>query len=415
MILPLFAFAVTAIAPQQDPSQDPAAPATPLQLVLTVKALEFDQGRGGRFPSLSTDGIGNVHICWFANGSEQGKTRLQHTAWNGKTWLDTSTLEQGNNWLVNWADFAKYQQDSSGSAIACWQTFAKDKRGYGLTKKTRSLKNGAWSSAAPLHADQKAVEHGFVSLAALGGNSFFATWLQSTASGPPTQLRYAIQHTDGTASVEYVLDDLVCDCCSTAAIALPDGQVVVAYRNRSEAEVRDLRIVRGDPTDPGSWTEPAAVDKEEWRTQSCPVNGPALANDGNYISLVFYTEGSSGFKQVKYLTSTDGGKSFGLPLPIAGGEDCLGRVSVAQMPNGGPAIVSWLQQKEGSAFWMATAIPRKGRPSAVVEIAQVSGARTDGFLQLAVTQEGALAAWTAKTDQGLAVQTARLLLQSSKE
>ena len=392
-------------------SQEPAAAVVPAPLALSVQPLEFEAGAGGRFPSLSTDGIGNVFVCWFAKGSEQGDTRLQHSTWNGKTWQPATTLAQGSDWLVNWADFAKYQQDSAGSAIACWQTFAADKRGYGVTKKTRSLKKGAWSNPAPLHADQQAVEHGFVALAALGENRFFATWLQSTASGPPTQLRYAIQHTDGTASVEYVLDDLVCDCCSTAAIALPSGQVVVAYRNRSEGEVRDLRIVRGDPTDPDSWTEPAAVDKEGWRTQSCPVNGPALAHDGNFISLVFFTEGSTGFKQAKYLTSSDGGKSFGFPLPIAGGEDCLGRVSVAQMSNGGPAIVSWLQQKEGSAFWMAAAIPRKGKPSAVVEIAQVSGARADGFLQLAVTPTGALAAWTADTNHGKSVKTAVLSVQ----
>lgn len=404
MILPVIMVAITPLALQQAP--EASAPIPPL--ALTVHALEFEAGDGGRFPSLSTDGAGNVHLCWFANGNEQGETRLQHSAWNGKTWQSSTTLAQGSDWLVNWADFAKYQQDESGSAIACWQTFSPDKRGYGVTKKMRKGNKAAWSNAASLHEDQKAVEHGFVSLAALGGNRFFATWLQSTVSGPPTQLRYAIQHVDGTTSAEYVLDDLVCDCCSTAAIALADGHVVVAYRNRSESEVRDLRIVRGDPTDPSSWTEPTAVDKEGWRTQSCPVNGPALANDGNYISLVFYTEGSAGLKQVKYLTSTDGGKSFGLPLPLAGGKDCLGRVSVAQMPNGGPAIVSWLQQKEGAAFWMAMAIPRQGKPSAVVEIAQVSGARADGFLQLAVTEGGVLAAWTADTKQGKSVLAARL-------
>jgi hypothetical protein len=153
------------------------------------------------------------------------------------------------------------------------------------------------------------------------------------------------------------------------------------------------------------------VDKEGWRTQSCPVNGPALANDGNYISLVFYTEGSAGMQQVKYLTSEDGGKSFGFPLPIAGGPDCLGRVAVAQLPHGGSAVVSWLQRKDGVAYWMAMAIPRTGKPSAKIQIAEVSGARADGFLQLAVSNGGVIAAWTAAGKDGTVVKTARLTLQ----
>lgn len=388
-----------------------ASPQKPAVLALKVTPIEFDAGENGRFPSLSAAGNGTLHLCWFAPGSEQGETLLQHSVWRGEAWELSTSPAFGSDWLVNWADFAKYQEDAQGNAVACWQNFSDDKRGYGVARSLRTKADGTWSAAASLHLDRTAVEHGFVAFAALGAGRFFATWLQSTAAGPPTNLRYTIVNVDGTPSEEFVLDDLVCDCCSTAAIALPSGEVVVAYRNRSEDEVRDLRVVRGNPADPSSWTEPTAVDKEGWKTQSCPVNGPALANDGNFISLVFYTEGSAGNQQVKYLSSKDGGKSFGLPLPIAGGKTCLGRVAVAQLPAGGPAIVAWLEQSEGTAHWVACAIPRSGKPSAVVPIAEVSGSRADGFLQLVASSDAVFAAWTTNKQSQAAVNLARIELE----
>ncbi len=388
-----------------------ASPQEPAVLALRVTPIEFDAGEHGRFPSLSASAQDTLHLCWFAPGTELGTTQLQHSVWRDKAWQPSTSLASGRDWLVNWADFAKYQEDAQGHAVASWQTFSADKRGYGVTRKLRAKVDGPWSAATSLHLDRAGVEHGFVAFAALGAGRFFATWLQSTATGPPTNLRYTILNVDGVPSEEFVLDDLVCDCCSTAAIALPSGEVVVAYRNRSTEEVRDLRVVRGNPADPNSWTAPTAVDKEGWKTQSCPVNGPALANDGNFISLVFYTEGATGMPQVKYLSSKDGGKSFGLPLPIAGGKTCLGRVAVAQLPAGGPAIVAWLEQSESGAHWVACAIPRSGQPSAVVPIAAVTGARADGFLQLAASANTVFAAWTSSNPAPTAVKLARIELK----
>jgi hypothetical protein len=383
--------------------------------ILDVVPLPLQDGANGRYPMMSSDPAGGVHLCWFAKGEGKTEMLLQQSTWQGKQWGPTNSLAQGNNWLVNWADFAKYQQDADGNAIASWQTFQPNRKGYGVQKKMRATSEGKWSDASSLHKDAEAVEHGFVSFAALGEGKFFATWLQSTAAGPPTQLRYTVAEQSGSESSEYVLDDLVCDCCSTDAVVLPNGEVVVAYRNRTMEELRDLRIVRGDPLKPESWSTPLAVDQEEWKTAGCPVNGPSMANDGEFIALVYYTEGKLGHPQVKYLTSQDGGLTFSKPIVLASGKSCLGRAAVAVLP-GGPAVVSWLQKQVGavdSAAWVACAIPRGEKPGVISPIASVQGGRGDGFIQLAATSTRILAAWTA--DGGKSVQTASMTLSEHEE
>ena len=50
---------------------------------------------------------------------------------------------------------------------------------------------------------------------------------------------------DGRVAHEVQVDDRVCDCCQTACAVLDDGTVVIAYRDRSEDERRDISIRRG--------------------------------------------------------------------------------------------------------------------------------------------------------------------------
>lgn len=398
--------------------QEPAAPVPEAvapkprkkgALRLHVEPLDFDPDLGkGRFPVLSADGVGKIHMCWFAPKDADGAVALKSATWDGNAWSEPLGLARGKGWLVNWADFAKFQADADGAAVVSWQAFAADGKGYGVMYRKRREAGAAWTDPMPLHVDRTAVEHGFVSLSALGEGRFFANWLQSTDDGPPTALRGVVLGSDGLPGNEFVLDDRVCDCCSTASVLTQDGKVVVAYRDRSEEEIRDIHVVRGDPMDPESWSDPVSVGGERWLIQGCPVNGPAMASDGSLIVLAYYTQMSGGEGSVKYVVSRDDGKRFGFAGVFAGGPDCLGRVSVAFLPDGGPAILSWLERDGDTAVWKARALPRQGKRGPEVEIARVSGARKDGFLQLATGPTGVVAAWTG--DDGKSVKTARLRL-----
>ncbi len=57
---------------------------------------------------------------------------------------------------------------------------------------------------------------------------------------------------------------------------------VVAYRDRSVDEVRDIAVVRRVN---GTWTTPAVVHDDHWQIAACPVNGPALASRGDTVVI----------------------------------------------------------------------------------------------------------------------------------
>ena len=118
-----------------------------------------------------------------------------------------------------------------------------------------------------LHDDGTKSEHGFVSLLPWK-DGFFATWLdgRNTAgghhghdghgSGGAMTLRGAFIGVNGTISQDTQLDERICDCCQTAAALLPDG-IIVAYRDRTKDEIRDISVVKY--TEGLGWSTPAAI------------------------------------------------------------------------------------------------------------------------------------------------------------
>src|SRR5690606_3334641 len=172
---------------------------------------------------------------------------------------------------------------------------------------SRSADGGAtWTRLGTPHRDGTATEHGFFSLIPRG----FAVWLdgRATATGGPTALRTAAASPPGA---EQVLDDRVCDCCPTATATTELGPIVV-YRDRGEDEVRDISIVRQVD---GAWTAPAAVHRDGWRIEGCPVNGPAVAARGREVVVAWYTRAGDA-PRVLVAFSRDGGASFEPPAVV---------------------------------------------------------------------------------------------------
>ncbi len=383
----------------QAPDSETASADSAPSLKLEVKMLAENLSATGRYPVLAVDGQQQLCVGWLEPGQAQGAMQFVLVKRSDTGWSPKTVLASGSGWLVNWADFPQYKEDVTGAAVLSW--LAQSKAGYGVQMQYQTAGQG-WGSFQSLHEDQDGVEHGFVSWVALGAGQFFATWLQSGAEGPPTALRAVTVDERGDLGAEWVLDDLVCDCCGTAAVRFDSGKVLVAYRNRNEKEERDIFVVRGVPGELQSWSPPVRVGLEGWRPKGCPVNGPALARKGNKVCLAYFTEVSHGFPQVKLLFSHNAGKRFGFARVVAGGKGCLGRVSVA-FPETGPILVSWLQKEGEQAYWMVRAMPQRGAPGPPLRIAKASGGRKDGFLRLISTAEGVFAAWTDASGQGIHV------------
>jgi hypothetical protein len=251
-----------------------------------------------------------------------------------------------------------------------------------------------WTEPAPLNTDGVAGEHGFLSFVETGGDSVDAIWLDGRATsgdghhGGSMQLATSRIGTDGGFTANTMLDTRICDCCQTSAAITSQGPVVV-YRDRSDAEVRDIAIVRQVD---GQWAEPAVVHADGWQIDACPVNGPAVAADGNRVAVAWFT-GASDTARVLVAFSDDAGATFGAPIRIDEGQP-LGRVDV-ELDGRERALVTWLERTEGEgAEVRLRAVDASGARAPFMAIARSSAGRPAGFPRMVRTGDHLVLAWT---------------------
>jgi hypothetical protein len=141
---------------------------------------------------------------------------------------------------------------------------------------------------------------------------------------------------DDTQASEMAIDDRVCECCPSAAAVTVDGPIV-AYRNRTSDEIRDIYVSRLIGS---KWTRPRAVYNDRWRIAACPVNGPALSARGRDVAIAWFTAvGDEGHVYAAF--SSNAGETFGSPVRI---DDvgAVGRVDVELLVDGS-AAVTWIE------------------------------------------------------------------------
>ena len=124
-------------------------------------------------------------------------------------------------------------------------------------------------------------------------------------------VRFASYGLDWKRSAEMPIDLRVCECCPTSAAVTADGPIV-AYRNRSDDETRDIYVSR---LENGAWTEPRAVHADGWKINACPVNGPMLSARGRDVAIAWFTARDDQ-PRTFVAFSQDAGRTFGAPIRL---------------------------------------------------------------------------------------------------
>ena len=200
-------------------------------------------------------------------------------------------------------------------------------------------------------------------------------------------LRFAEFLSDGTRTRETRLDAKICDCCQTAVVNTSKG-LLVAYRDRSDTELRDISLIRPFAEKP----EPREFSKDGWKINACPVNGPALASGGDVVAATWFTMGG-GKARVRAAVSRDGGDKFAPAFDVDAAFS-LGRVDIAVLP-GGESLLSWLGRGEtGSAEIKAAFVDSSGTIKPSFKVATTSMARASGFPRFEISGDEAVFAWT---------------------
>jgi hypothetical protein len=377
-----------------------------------VSDMQTPVGENASLPHLITGENDQLYLSWIEK-SDSGVVVFYYATMIDDNWSQPELIASGNDWFVNWADYPMIAVDKEGNMVAHY--LAKSASGtYSYDVNIRYKKaNSQWQGPVIPHTDGTPTEHGFATLLPKNDGTFLLAWLdgRNTGSGGhegdeghdmggAMTIRTAVLDMEGNLSAEAELDGRVCDCCQTAGTMTGTGPII-AFRDRSESEVRDMSLVRWTNN---AWTPSQNVSEDNWEIKGCPVNGPRLSSYGNGVGIIWFTA-ANGEPKVKVKFSQDNGLSFGSSNEIA--TATAGRVDIAML-DPSSAVVSWLAASDTASYIMSCKVNADGTTSEPIQIATTSSSRASGFPQLAQWHENTYFAWTYIQNERTTVKMAIL-------
>lgn len=373
-----------------------------------IKFLASPSTSNSAEPFLFTDIDSTVYLSWIEKN--EGKASLKFSSLDNEQWSEPSVIASGTTWFVNWADYPMIATNGKQFVAHFLDKSGESTYAYDVKLTTSDDKGKNWLDPRVLHDDKKQAEHGFVTLVPYG-DKFFVTWLDGRNTvmegmkemdhheghHGSMSLRAAIMDAKGTKINEWELDNKTCDCCQTSAAITTNGPVVV-YRDRSDAEIRDMSIVR---LLDGQWTEPKTIHNDNWKIAGCPVNGPRVVAEGNNLAVAWFSAASD-TSHVNVIFSTDGGATFSKPIRVDEGS-AIGRVDIVMIDNRS-VMVSWM---EGSMI-KAAKVNVDGTKEPSMIIASSSESRSSGFPQMTKSGNHLIFAWTDDKEKNIKVASISL-------
>lgn len=366
-------------------------------------------GENSEEPNLIKGGDDNLYLSWIERKDETAV--LQYAKWEDSKWSVPEIIAEGNDWFVNWADYPALAVNKEGDKIAHYLQMS-DTGTYTYDIKVVGKKSGSttWSAPMKLHSDSVSAEHGFVSMLPMDDNRFFLSWLDGRntvsveshghddhGSADAMTLRSAFLSSDLEISDETELDNRVCDCCQTTAAITVNGPIV-AYRDRSEEEIRDMSVVRMVD---GQWTAPMTIHNDGWNIAGCPVNGPRSIADQNNLAIAWFTA-AEGVAKVNLSFSKDAGETFSAPVQLDQGNG-IGRVDI-DMIDSETLFVSWMENDN----MVGAKVNSSGDILKRYQLATSSKGRSSGFPQIALMGDKVMIAWTDSEEKQVKVKNVKL-------
>ena len=357
---------------------------------------------GSMAPDLATGPDGRVLLSWI-NRTQGRRNALQFASYNEVTGWQSQprTVAVGNSLVANAADTPHVLATADGALWVQWlQTQPDSPSGYD-TVLARSKDGGMnWSQITRVNSDGQPAEHGFAALWPDSANSAGIAWLdgrdqQAMGTGAAQHTMGAMQlrsnqfNLDLQRGSDAVVDARTCDCCQTAVAMTAKGPLL-AWRDRSDDEIRDIAVARFENN---AWRAPKPVHADGWKVESCPVAGPALAASGDSAVVLWYSE-AGGTPHLQLARSDDDGDSFLPPVSVASGAHVLGRSAVGI--DAKQVWVAWLHEEaHGQRLQLARYSPDLSKRLQTFDVAKL-GARgiASGYPKLAVDAGGAWLVWT---------------------
>ncbi|MCA9696370.1 MAG: hypothetical protein KC431_02510, partial [Myxococcales bacterium] len=305
-----------------------------------LRPFALPESVGASSPALARSSEGVV-LAWMRDLGEPSVV-VATLAEDGEQWLESQVVSAGARILINWADVPAIGETASGRLVIAWPEHHGDDpvAGYGLRVVAATDVGGF---APPWSPDdvRRGPESGFAAFA-MSGDALQLIWLDGRdlhggghgdhgSGGGTMALRsVAIDDEGRQQGPSQILDARTCECCKLG-VGVLGTQAFAAYRDRSEAEVRDIFVA-------GPGLSPTPVAADGWTITGCPVNGPAVAVAGEQAFVAWYTGANDAsatwIARARTLDGFAAPPRFDLGLPG-------GRVDLLPLADGG-ALIPWL-------------------------------------------------------------------------
>jgi len=373
-----------------------------------LERLAFGGAPGSAQPRLAADADGTPVMSWLE--PEGDDTVLRYARYESGGFGEPHEVARSARMFVNWADFPSVTPVTDELWFAHWLRRRPEGYAYDIATAISNDGGTSWSEAEQMNEDDAEAEHGFVSVFPWDGQ-IAAFWLDGrelaewSFDNPDAllgvSLRLARYADDGGVTARRVVDDLVCDCCQPD-VAMTGAGPVVIYRDRTEAEIRDIVVRRHVD---GRWTEPVNLGNEGWHIEACPVNGPVIAARGTDVVAAWFTAADDS-PRVRFARSTDSGQRFGAAIDVDGAGS-YGQPSIV-LDDDGRALVGWWRRGEENGIDLVVrSYARDGSAGAEQIVTHETVSQPIDVPQMIAADGGYLIAWTTFDDDG-SVRLARL-------
>jgi hypothetical protein len=393
-------------APPPPASESTAAPADRPWNV-TVEPLTIPATGQSAHPHLTTSERGAI-LSWLEHRDTTATLKFSERV--DGAWVPARTIAASDNWFISGADVPTVMRLRDGTLVAtAYPATDVSNEGYDLQLVHSGDDGRTWSRAIAPHHDGTKTQHGFATLFELPDRGLGLVWLdgrdqvlnKTDPEGGSMALYYAAFDRGWKQTTEAVVNTRVCECCQTTAAMTDDGPVV-AFRDRSPREVRDINVTR---LEQGAWTQPRPLHVDGWQIDACPVNGPALSARGRTVAAAWFAStGDEGHAYAAF--SADAGRTWSEPVRL---DDAvaLGHVDI-ELLDDGSAVASFVEFANRRAQLRIRRLLPSGERSVAVNVAGSGEGFVAGYPRLARHARELLLAWTETTQDGVSSQQVKV-------
>jgi hypothetical protein len=256
---------------------------------------------------------------WLAS-VQDGHVRVSHSDDQGKTFSSPALVNAEHEFVAaEGENRPKILLDGSGNIYVSW-TQSLETPFSGNVRFSRSLDGGkSFSPPLTVNDNLDPFTHRFDAMGINGRGQIYIAWLDKRDAAAANKeekkysgisVYYAVSDDQGNSfHANIKTADHSCECCRVAMAIDTDGYPVIAWRHVYDTNIRDHALVKLD----GNMT-PVRLSYENWNIAACPHHGPSLsiAADGVYHATWF--SNAPQLHGLFYAYSTDQGKTFSSPL-----------------------------------------------------------------------------------------------------